>query len=245
MWITITFLSCIVNTITRDDLLRRSKIGMPLGMSLVKAGINLWKVGINSLAAGRSDHSLKLVNFKLISMINILSIICEIAIRWMPQHHWSLVNIFSLFLYVCNFTTNFYLVVSCKFSLIEQPSYKYDFYVINFPYYCQFQDRAVLATVRALMEGAKADGACQNLEGYTPLHEAVRSGNVAAVEGLLLKTYENPVNQDMVRIFQLLCFFPMNIPDRVCISRYKVHIVLLSFLFINTWYFLCCNMVDI
>ena len=35
---------------------------------------------------GRFDYSLKLVHFKLISMINILSIFCEIAIRWMPQH---------------------------------------------------------------------------------------------------------------------------------------------------------------
>ena len=40
----------------------------------------------NSLAPGGFYYSLKLVNFKLISMINILSIFCEIAIRWMPQH---------------------------------------------------------------------------------------------------------------------------------------------------------------
>ena len=32
------------------------------------------------------DYSLKLGNFKLISAINILSIFCEIHIRWMPQH---------------------------------------------------------------------------------------------------------------------------------------------------------------
>ena len=32
------------------------------------------------------DYSLKLINFKLIIMINILSIFCEIGIRWMPQH---------------------------------------------------------------------------------------------------------------------------------------------------------------
>ena len=32
------------------------------------------------------DYSVKVVNFKLISMINVLSIFCEIAIRWMPQH---------------------------------------------------------------------------------------------------------------------------------------------------------------
>ena len=32
------------------------------------------------------DYNLKLMNFKLISTINIWSISCEIAIRWMPQH---------------------------------------------------------------------------------------------------------------------------------------------------------------
>ena len=40
----------------------------------------------NSLAAKKFDYSLKWVNFKLISTLNILSIFCEIAIRWMPQH---------------------------------------------------------------------------------------------------------------------------------------------------------------
>ena len=40
---------------------------------------------INSLASGGFDYSLQLVNFKLISTINILNF-CEIAIRWMPQH---------------------------------------------------------------------------------------------------------------------------------------------------------------
>ena len=39
-----------------------------------------------SLASGGFDYSLKLVNFKLISTINILSISREIAIRWMSQH---------------------------------------------------------------------------------------------------------------------------------------------------------------
>ena len=41
---------------------------------------------VNSLAPGGFDYGLKLVNFKLISTINVLSIFCEIAIRWMPQH---------------------------------------------------------------------------------------------------------------------------------------------------------------
>ena len=40
----------------------------------------------NSLAPAGFDYSLKLVNFKLISMMNISSILYEIAIRWMPQH---------------------------------------------------------------------------------------------------------------------------------------------------------------
>ena len=51
-----------------------------------------WPWPINSLAPGGFDYSLKFVNFKLISMINILSIFCEIAIRLMPQHltdHYS------------------------------------------------------------------------------------------------------------------------------------------------------------
>ena len=45
-----------------------------------------FEIAFNSLAPGRFDCSLKLVNFILISTINILSVICEIAIRWMPQH---------------------------------------------------------------------------------------------------------------------------------------------------------------
>ena len=40
----------------------------------------------NSLAPGGFDYTLKLVNFKLILMINILSVNCEMAIGWMPQH---------------------------------------------------------------------------------------------------------------------------------------------------------------
>ena len=47
---------------------------------------------INSLAPGGFVYSIRLVNFKLISMINISSISCEIVIRWMLQHltdHWS------------------------------------------------------------------------------------------------------------------------------------------------------------
>ena len=41
---------------------------------------------LNSLAPEGFDYSLNLENFKLISAINILSIFCEIPIRWMPQH---------------------------------------------------------------------------------------------------------------------------------------------------------------
>ena len=40
----------------------------------------------NSLAPGGFDYNLKLVNFKLISTINIWSIFCEIAVRWMQQY---------------------------------------------------------------------------------------------------------------------------------------------------------------
>ena len=38
----------------------------------------------DSFTPGGFDYSLKLVNFKLISTINILSIFCEIDIRWIP-----------------------------------------------------------------------------------------------------------------------------------------------------------------
>ena len=41
---------------------------------------------LNSLAPGEFDYSLKLVNLKLILTINIWSIFCEIAIRWMPKY---------------------------------------------------------------------------------------------------------------------------------------------------------------
>ena len=41
---------------------------------------------VNSMAPGGFDYSLKLVNFKLISTINIWNIFCKTAIRWMPQY---------------------------------------------------------------------------------------------------------------------------------------------------------------
>ena len=40
----------------------------------------------NSLAPWGFDCRLRLENFKLISIINIVRIFCEIAMRWMPQH---------------------------------------------------------------------------------------------------------------------------------------------------------------
>ena len=40
----------------------------------------------NSLIPGRCGFKRKLVIFKLISRINILSTSCKIALRWMPQH---------------------------------------------------------------------------------------------------------------------------------------------------------------
>ena len=62
-------------------------------ISQIELGIYLLKIitadnlamDINSLAPGEIDYSLKLGNFKLISRINIVSIFCEIPIRWMPQ----------------------------------------------------------------------------------------------------------------------------------------------------------------
>ena len=62
----------------------------------------------NSLAPRGFDYNLKLVNFKLIAMINFLSIFCEIAI-WMPQH---LTNHYSTLVQVmawCCQTTSHYL----------------------------------------------------------------------------------------------------------------------------------------
>ena len=48
--------------------------------------LNIPNREINSLAPGGFDYSLKLINFELISMMNISSIVYEIAIRWTPQH---------------------------------------------------------------------------------------------------------------------------------------------------------------
>ena len=63
----------------------------------------------NSFVPGRFDCSLKLVNFKFISMINILSIFCEIAIRSMPQyltdHESTLVQVMAW----CRQATSHYL----------------------------------------------------------------------------------------------------------------------------------------
>ena len=44
-----------------------------------------WPQCVNSLAPGRCYWNPKLVSFKLISRINILSISCKIAIRWRSQ----------------------------------------------------------------------------------------------------------------------------------------------------------------
>ena len=56
---------------------------------------------INSLAPGGFDYSLKLVNFKLISTMNIWGIFCEMAIRWMSQnftdHKSTLVQVMAWF----------------------------------------------------------------------------------------------------------------------------------------------------
>ena len=44
------------------------------------------EIHFNSLAPRGFDYNLKSVNFKLISIINILSIFWEIDITWLPQH---------------------------------------------------------------------------------------------------------------------------------------------------------------
>ena len=68
------------------------KVGQWTKRGVQQQNTHLWKCtdmdlwNINSLAPRRFDYSLKLVNFKLIATINILSIFCEIATRWMPQH---------------------------------------------------------------------------------------------------------------------------------------------------------------
>ena len=63
----------------------------------------------NSLAPGGFDYSLKLVNFKLISTINILSIFCEIAIRWMPQYLTDHQSILVQVMAWCRQATSHYL----------------------------------------------------------------------------------------------------------------------------------------
>ena len=60
---------------------RRSSL--PCGPSLWLQEIN--QNNINSLAPGRCASYLKFVTFKVVSRINILSISCEIVLRWMPQ----------------------------------------------------------------------------------------------------------------------------------------------------------------
>ena len=44
------------------------------------------EIEINSLAPEGFEYSLKLLHFKFISTVNIISIFCEIAIRWMRQY---------------------------------------------------------------------------------------------------------------------------------------------------------------
>ena len=54
----------------------------PFGIAIIVK--SLQTVRLNSLASGRCDCNFKFVIFKLIPWIDILSISCEIAIRWMP-----------------------------------------------------------------------------------------------------------------------------------------------------------------
>ena len=77
-------------------------------LSIRPSGTNFSEIRINSLAPGGFDYSLKLVNFKLISTINIWSIFCEIAIRWMPQHptdHWS--TLVQVMAWCCQATSHY------------------------------------------------------------------------------------------------------------------------------------------
>ena len=64
---------------------------------------------VNSLAPGGFDYSLKLVNFELLSMINILSIFCKIAIRLMPKHITDHKSTLVRVMAWCRQATSYYL----------------------------------------------------------------------------------------------------------------------------------------
>ena len=76
---------------------------------------------LNSLVPGGCDYSLKLVNFKRISTMNILCIFCEMAIRWMPQHltdHKStLVQVMAWCYLVISSMVMFWYVSYCSMTL--------------------------------------------------------------------------------------------------------------------------------
>ena len=63
----------------------------------------------NSLTPCGFDYILKFVNFKLISTINIFSIFCEIAIRWMPQHLTDHLSTLGKVMACCRPATSHYL----------------------------------------------------------------------------------------------------------------------------------------
>ena len=70
----------------QPDIVVNTVIGAKPIMIIMRQSISVllsvWSLSkslINSLAPGGFSYSLKLVNFKLISMINMLSIFCEIA----------------------------------------------------------------------------------------------------------------------------------------------------------------------
>ena len=67
------------------------------------------RCSINSLAPGGLDYNLKLVNFKLISMINILRIFCEIVVRWIPQHLTDHRSMLAQVMAWCRQATSHYL----------------------------------------------------------------------------------------------------------------------------------------
>ena len=69
-----------------DDIFKCSSLNWNLHVLIQISQNFVPMVHLTPLAPGGFDNCPKLVNFKLISTINIWSISCEIAIRWLPQH---------------------------------------------------------------------------------------------------------------------------------------------------------------
>ena len=54
-------------------------------MDKISADIHIYKTTVNSMAPERYGCNFESVIFKLISRIDISSILCEIVLKWMPQ----------------------------------------------------------------------------------------------------------------------------------------------------------------